>query len=31
MAFKTLLSPFGTRERNFFVDFEDYDLANGKE
>jgi len=30
-AFKTLLSPFGAREKNFFVNFERYDLANGEE
>jgi hypothetical protein len=31
LAFKTLLSPLGTGEKNFFVNFERYDLANGEE
>jgi hypothetical protein len=31
LAFKTLLSPLDTREKNFFVNFERYDLANGEE
>jgi hypothetical protein len=31
LASKTLLSPFDTREKNFFFNFECYDLANGKE
>jgi hypothetical protein len=31
LASKTLQSPLGTRERNFFFNFECYDLANGKE
>jgi hypothetical protein len=31
LAFKTLMSPIGTREKNFFINFELYDLANGKE
>jgi hypothetical protein len=31
LANKTLLSPFGTGEKNFFVKFERYDLANGEE
>jgi hypothetical protein len=30
-AFKTLLSPLGAVEKNFFVNFERYDLANGEE
>jgi hypothetical protein len=30
-AFKTLMSPFGTGGKNFFVNFKCYDLANGKE
>jgi hypothetical protein len=30
-AFKTLLYPFGTRKKNFFVNLKSYDLANGKE
>jgi hypothetical protein len=30
-AFKTLKSPFGTRKKNFFVNFKCYDLTNGKE
>jgi hypothetical protein len=31
LAFKTLLSPLGIEEKNFFVNFERYDLANGEE
>jgi hypothetical protein len=31
LAFKTPMSPFGTGEKNFFVNFERYDLANGEE
>jgi hypothetical protein len=31
LAFKTLLSPLGTGEKNFIVNFERYDLANGEE
>jgi hypothetical protein len=31
LAFKTLLSPLGGGEENFFVNFERYDLANGEE
>jgi hypothetical protein len=31
LAFKTLLSPLGAGEKNFFVNFERYDLANGEE
>jgi hypothetical protein len=31
LAFKTLLSPLGAREKNFFVNFERNDLANGEE
>jgi hypothetical protein len=31
LAFKTLLSPSGSRKKNFFVNFECYDLANGEE
>jgi hypothetical protein len=30
-AFKTLLSPLGAGEKNFFVNFERYDPANGEE
>jgi hypothetical protein len=30
-AFKTLMSPFGIGEDNFFVNFKCYDLTNGKE
>jgi hypothetical protein len=29
LAFKTLLSPYGAREKNFSVNFERYNLANG--
>jgi hypothetical protein len=29
LAFKTLLPPFGIRNKNFFVNFKYYDLANG--
>jgi hypothetical protein len=28
---KRLLSPFGSGKKNFFFNFEYYDLANGKE
>jgi hypothetical protein len=31
LAFKTLLSTLGTGEKNFFVNFERYDLANDDE
>jgi hypothetical protein len=31
LAFKTLLSPLGVGGKNFFVNFERYDLANGEE
>jgi hypothetical protein len=31
LAIKTLLSPLGGWEKNFFVNFERYDLANGEE
>jgi hypothetical protein len=31
LAFKTLLSLYGAWEKNFFVNFEHYDLANGEE
>jgi hypothetical protein len=31
LAFKTLLFPSGAGEKNFFVNFERYDLANGEE
>jgi hypothetical protein len=31
LAFKTLLSPLGAGEKNFFVNFECYDVANGEE
>jgi hypothetical protein len=31
LAFKTLLPPLGIGEKNFFVNFERYDLANGEE
>jgi hypothetical protein len=31
LAFKTLLFPLGAGEKNFFVNFERYDLANGEE
>jgi hypothetical protein len=31
LAFKTLLSLLGIGEKNFFVNFECYDLANGEE
>jgi hypothetical protein len=31
LGFKTLLSPSGAREKNFLVNFECYDLANGEE
>jgi hypothetical protein len=31
LAFKTLLSAKGEGEKNFFVNFERYDLANGEE
>jgi hypothetical protein len=31
LAFKTLLSPLGGGEENFFGNFECYDLANGEE
>jgi hypothetical protein len=31
LAFKTLLSPSNAGEKNFFVNFEHYDLANGEE
>jgi hypothetical protein len=31
LAFKTLLYPLGAGEKNFFVSFERYDLANGEE
>jgi hypothetical protein len=31
LAFKTLLSLLGVGEKNFFVNFESYDLANGEE
>jgi hypothetical protein len=31
LAFKTLLSPLSTGEKNFFDNFEHYDLANGEE
>jgi hypothetical protein len=31
LAFKTLLSLFGAGEKNRFINFECYDLANGEE
>jgi hypothetical protein len=31
LAFKTLVFPLGAREKNFFVNFELYDLANDEE
>ena len=31
LAFKTLLSPLDAGEKNFFVNFEHYDLANGED
>jgi hypothetical protein len=31
LAFKTLLSLFGTGEKNRFISFERYDRANGEE
>jgi hypothetical protein len=31
LAFKTLLFLLGAGEKNVFVNFEHYDLANGKE
>jgi hypothetical protein len=31
LAFKILLSLFGAGEKNFFVNLERYDLANGEE
>jgi hypothetical protein len=31
LGFKTLLCPLGAGEKNFFVNFERYDLANGEE
>jgi hypothetical protein len=31
LAFKTLLSPLSVGEKNFFVNFERYDLANNEE
>jgi hypothetical protein len=31
LAFKTLLSPLGAGEKNFFINFELYDLSNGKD
>jgi hypothetical protein len=31
LAFKTLLSPLGAGEENFFVNFERYDLADDDE
>jgi hypothetical protein len=31
LAFKTLMSPLEAGEKNFFVNFERYDLANGEE
>jgi hypothetical protein len=31
LAFKTLLSPLGAGEKNFFVNFERHDLANSEE
>jgi hypothetical protein len=31
LAFKTLLSLFGLGEKNRFINFERYDLANGEE
>jgi hypothetical protein len=31
LAFNTLLSPLGAGEKNFFVNFEHYDFANGEE
>jgi hypothetical protein len=31
LAFKTLLAPLGTGGKNYFVNFEHYDLANGDE
>jgi hypothetical protein len=31
LAFKTLLSPLGAGEKNFFFNFERYDFANGEE
>jgi hypothetical protein len=31
LASKTMLSPIGTKEKNFFINFKLYDLANGKE
>jgi hypothetical protein len=31
LAFKTLLSLFGAGEKNRFINFERYDLANGEE
>jgi hypothetical protein len=30
-AFKTLLSLFGARKKNRFINFERYDLANGED
>jgi hypothetical protein len=31
LAFRTLLSLFGAGEKNRFINFECYDLANGEE
>jgi hypothetical protein len=31
LAFKTLLFPWGAWEKNFFVNFEQYDFANSEE
>jgi hypothetical protein len=31
LAFKTVLSPLDARKKNFFVNFEHYDLANSEE
>jgi uncharacterized protein with GYD domain len=31
LAFKTLLSPWGVGEKNFFINFGRYDLANSEE
>jgi hypothetical protein len=31
LAFRTLLSLFGAGEKNCFINFEHYDLANGEE
>jgi hypothetical protein len=31
LTFKTLLSPLRTRKKNFFVNFERYDLVNSED